>query len=105
VDHGFRDRSGRTARRRLILFCRPVRGGVFLSQFSLEHPLMMNLFMLLVAAAGTSSLGACSHIAAQPQAEHQLIVVHARKGEQGDFRICDDGRVLVYPASHPKSCT
>jgi hypothetical protein len=67
---------------------------------------MMNFFMLLVAAAGTSSLGACSHIAAaQPQAEHQLIVVHARKGEQGDFRICDDGRVLVYPASHPKSCT
>ncbi len=66
---------------------------------------MLNFFMLLVAAAGTSSLGACSHIAVQPQAEHQLIVVHARKGEQGDFRICDDGRVLVYPASHPKSCT
>ena len=32
------------------------------------------------------------------------IVVHAPRGEQGDFRICDDGRVLVFPAKHPKSC-
>lgn len=66
---------------------------------------MMNFLMLLVAAAGTSSLGACSHIAAQPQAQRPVIVVHSPKGEQGDFRICDDGRVLVYPASHPKSCS
>lgn len=65
---------------------------------------MMNFLMLLVAAAGTSSLGACTHLSAQPQAQHQLIVVHSRKAGQGDFRICDDGRVLVYPASHPKSC-
>lgn len=66
---------------------------------------MMNFLMLLVAAAGTSSLGACSHVAAQPQAERPVIVAHSRKGGQGDFRICDDGRVLIYPADHPKSCT
>lgn len=67
---------------------------------------MMNFLMLLVAAAGTSSLGACSHIAAQPraQARRPVIVAHSPKSEQGDFRICDDGRVLVYPASHPKAC-
>ncbi|HKR43067.1 MAG TPA: hypothetical protein VJU59_25880 [Paraburkholderia sp.] len=66
---------------------------------------MMNFVMLLVAAAGTSPLGACTHMHLGPQAEAPVIVVHSPKGEQGDFRICDDGRVLVYPASHPKSCT
>ena len=66
---------------------------------------MMNFLMLLVAAAGTSTLGACTHAQLRPQAETPVIVVHSPKGEQGDFRICDDGRVLVYLASHPKSCT
>ncbi|WP_321936163.1 hypothetical protein [Paraburkholderia sp. J8-2] len=65
---------------------------------------MMNFLMLLIAAAGTSSLGACTQAPLRPQAEAAVIVVHSPKGEQGDFRICDDGRVLVYPASHPKSC-
>ncbi|CAB3808853.1 hypothetical protein LMG28688_06863 [Paraburkholderia caffeinitolerans] len=66
---------------------------------------MLNFFMLLVAAAGTSSLGACTHAPLRQQAQAPVIVVHSPRGEQGDFRICDDGRVLVYPASHPKSCT
>ncbi|WP_321817907.1 MULTISPECIES: hypothetical protein [unclassified Paraburkholderia] len=66
---------------------------------------MMNFFMLLVAAAGTSSLGACSQIAMQPQVQRPLIVIHSPKGEQGDFRLCDDGRVIVFPVNHPKSCS
>jgi hypothetical protein len=65
---------------------------------------MMNFLMLLVAAAGTSSLTACTHAQLRQQAEKPVIVVHSPRREQGDFRICDDGRVLVYPASHPKSC-
>jgi len=65
---------------------------------------MMNFLMLLMAAAGTSSLGACTPATVRPQATHPTIVVHATRGEQGDFRICDDGRVLVFPAKHPKSC-
>ncbi|MEI7298318.1 hypothetical protein SB783_36430 [Paraburkholderia sp. SIMBA_009] len=39
-----------------------------------------------------------------PKADRTVIVVHSPKREQGDFRICDDGRVLVFPAGHPKSC-
>ena len=65
---------------------------------------MMNFLMLLIAAAGTSSLGACTPATVRPQAAHPTILVLAPRGEQGDFRICDDGRVLVYPAKHPKSC-
>ena len=65
---------------------------------------MMNFLMLLIAAAGTSSLGACTPATVRPQATHPTIVVHAPQGEQGDFRICDDGRVLVFPAKHPKCC-
>ena len=65
---------------------------------------MMNFLMPLVAAAGASTLGACTHAQVQPQAEKPVIVAHSPRREQGDFRICDDGRVLVYPASHPKSC-
>jgi hypothetical protein len=65
---------------------------------------MMNFLMLLAAAAGTSSLSACTLSPALPQPVRPTVVVHAPKGEQGDFRICDDGRVLVFPASHPKSC-
>ncbi|MBB2984244.1 hypothetical protein FHX57_007375 [Paraburkholderia tropica] len=65
---------------------------------------MMNFLMLLVAAAGTSSLTACGNAPAMPKADRTVIVVHSPKREQGDFRICDDGRVLVFPAGHPKSC-
>ncbi|CAG9207812.1 MULTISPECIES: hypothetical protein [Paraburkholderia] len=65
---------------------------------------MMNFLMLLVAAAGTSSLTACGNAPAMPKADRTVIVVHSPKREQGDFRICDDGRVLVFPANHPKSC-
>ncbi|WP_434667866.1 hypothetical protein P5W99_36285 [Paraburkholderia sp. A3BS-1L] len=65
---------------------------------------MMNFLMLLVAAAGTSSLTACTHAQLRHQVEKPVIVVHSPRREQGEFSICDDGRVLVYPASHPKSC-
>jgi hypothetical protein len=68
---------------------------------------MQNLLMLLIAA-GSSSLCACT---TQPQAHVDpvrpapTIVVHKPRGEQGDFIICKDGRVLVFPAAHPKTCS
>ncbi|MGF6969540.1 hypothetical protein OKW43_006635 [Paraburkholderia sp. WC7.3g] len=66
---------------------------------------MQNLLMLLLAA-GSSSLSACT---AQPQAHvanpRPVIVVQNPRGERGDFTICPDGRVLVYPISQPKSCS
>jgi hypothetical protein len=68
---------------------------------------MTNLLMLLIAA-GSSSLCACS---SQPQAgtattDHVArIVVQAPKGEPGDFVLCKDGRVLVFPVAHPKTCS
>ncbi|CAD6559424.1 hypothetical protein LMG24235_06673 [Paraburkholderia sabiae] len=64
---------------------------------------MQNLIFLLLAA-GSSSLCACTN---QPQAHatgaRSVIVVQRPKGEPGDFTLCPDGRVLVFPASHPKS--
>ncbi|KAA1004346.1 hypothetical protein FVF58_32575 [Paraburkholderia panacisoli] len=66
---------------------------------------MENLLMLLIAA-GSSSLCACT---TQQQAHVEqpkpLIVVHQPRGEQGDFVLCKDGRVLVFAATHPKSCS
>jgi len=68
---------------------------------------MNNLLMLLIAAA-SSSLCACS---SQPQARVETakpvptIVVNQPKGEPGDFVLCKDGRVLVFPAAHPKTCS
>jgi hypothetical protein len=66
---------------------------------------MSNLLMLLIAA-GSSSLCAC---AAQPQARsaevRPAIVVREPKREAGDFTVCKDGRVLVFPASHPLRCS
>jgi hypothetical protein len=62
--------------------------------------------MLLIAAAGSSSLCACSNA---PQAHVQsvgpAIVVQPPKRDAGDFKICKDGRVLVFTDSHPKTCT
>ena len=68
---------------------------------------MNNLLMLLIAA-GSSSLCACS---SQPQARVETakpvptIVVHQPKGEPGDFVLCKDGHVLVFPAAHPNTCS
>ncbi|CAB3807992.1 hypothetical protein LMG28614_06709 [Paraburkholderia ultramafica] len=66
---------------------------------------MQNLLMLLIAA-GSSSLCACTN---QPQARaaspQPVIAVQKPKGEPGDFTICADGRVLVYSTRHPKSCS
>jgi hypothetical protein len=66
---------------------------------------MENLLMLLIAA-GSSSLCACtSQQQAHVEQPKPLIVVHQPRGEQGDFVLCKDGRVLVFPATHPKSCS
>ena len=68
---------------------------------------MNNLLMLLIAA-GSSSLCACS---SQPQARVEtgrpvsLIVVQKPIDVPGDFILCKDGRVLVYPVTHPKTCS
>ena len=66
----------------------------------------MENLMLLLIAAGSSSLCACT---AQPQVHAErprpVIVVQQPRGEPGDFTICPDGRVLVYPVAHPKSCS
>ncbi len=66
---------------------------------------MQNLLMLLIVAGGGSSLCACS---VQPQVRAEQpkpsIVVVQPKGERGDFILCNDGRVLVFPVSHPKTC-
>ncbi|MGF6781175.1 hypothetical protein [Paraburkholderia sp. GAS334] len=67
---------------------------------------MSNFLMLLIAAAGTSSLCACSTQTQVAEPPHRAtIVVHEPKREEGDFVLCDDGRVIVFPASHPKTCT
>ncbi|MFL9937039.1 hypothetical protein P0D88_50835 [Paraburkholderia sp. RL18-103-BIB-C] len=65
---------------------------------------MQNLLMLLIAA-GSSSLCACTTQPAHAAGLRPVVVVQRPKGEPGDFTICPDGRVLVYPASHPKSCS
>ncbi|MGF6637199.1 hypothetical protein OKW35_000234 [Paraburkholderia sp. MM5477-R1] len=66
----------------------------------------METFLMLLFAAGTSSLCACT---AAPQTHvataRPVIVVHAPRGEPGDFRVCPDGRVITYPLSHPKTCS
>lgn len=66
---------------------------------------MQNLLMLLIVAGGSSSLCACSN---QPQVRTERqkpsIVVVQPKGEPGDFVLCEDGRVLTFPVSHPKTC-
>ncbi|MGF6547239.1 hypothetical protein [Paraburkholderia youngii] len=68
---------------------------------------MQNLFLLLIAA-GSSSLCACT---AQPVAHVEparpapTIVVRKPRGEPGDFVLCKDGRVLVFPAAHPQTCS
>jgi hypothetical protein len=66
---------------------------------------MSNPLMLLIAAGGTS-LCACSLQPQVPETNVQpTIVVHPPKGERGDFILCDDGRVLVFAVSHPKTCS
>jgi hypothetical protein len=68
---------------------------------------MQNLILLLIAA-GSSSLCACT---IQPQAEPvpsrhvSTIVIRQPRGEPGDFIICNDDRVLVFPVAHPKTCS
>ncbi|MGF6997455.1 hypothetical protein P3T25_005832 [Paraburkholderia sp. GAS32] len=68
---------------------------------------MNNLLMLLIAA-GSSSLCACT---IEPQAQPgpsrhvSTIVIQQPRGEPGDFILCNDGRVLVFPVAHPKTCS
>ncbi|APA90368.1 hypothetical protein BJG93_32755 (plasmid) [Paraburkholderia sprentiae WSM5005] len=68
---------------------------------------MQNLLMLLLAA-GSSSLCACTiHTGArvEPAKPAPTIAVQKPRGEPGDFILCKDGRVLVFPAAHPKTCS
>lgn len=67
---------------------------------------MSNFLMLLIAAGGSASLCACTTALpdATPTGFRPTIVVHEPAGEKGDFIICNDGRVLVFPVSHPKTC-
>jgi hypothetical protein len=66
---------------------------------------MSNFLMLLIAAAGTSSLCACTNMQqAHVQPFGPTIVVQPPKRDAGDFLICKDGRVLVFTDSHPKTC-
>ena len=68
---------------------------------------MQNLLVLLIAA-GSSSLCACTiEPQAQPaQPRHvSTIVIQQPRGEPGDFILCNDGRVLVFPLAHPKTCS
>jgi hypothetical protein len=64
---------------------------------------MENILYLIVAA----SLCGCKAMAPtqQPQVKRSVIVVEQPKGEPGDFVICKDGRLLVFPVSHPKTCS
>jgi hypothetical protein len=66
---------------------------------------MSNFLMLSLAAAGSSSLCACSATVpvTKPPAL-PAIIIRQPKGEKGDFVLCKDGRVLVFAASHPKTC-
>jgi len=67
---------------------------------------MSNFLMLLLAAAGSSSLCACSaNVPITQPASRPTIVVHRPKGEEGDFVICKDGQVLVFTTAHPKTCS
>jgi len=68
---------------------------------------MNNLLMLLIAA-GSSSLCACSSqppLGVDTARRVSTIVVQQPRGEPGDFVLCKDGRVLVFPAAHPKTCS
>ena len=66
---------------------------------------MQNIFMLLIVAADCSTDSVCSNV---PQARtperRAALVAQPPKGEQGDFTICKDGRVLVFTTSHPLKC-
>ncbi|MFM0082900.1 hypothetical protein P0D72_29110 [Paraburkholderia sediminicola] len=67
---------------------------------------MSNFLMLLLAAAGSSSLCACSaNVPLTKPAARPAIVIRQPKGEQGDFVLCNDGRVLVFAVSHPETCS
>ncbi|MGF6812799.1 hypothetical protein OKW30_008016 [Paraburkholderia sp. Clong3] len=68
---------------------------------------MLN-FLMLLFAAGSSSLCACTTQAAahvEPAKPAPTIIVQKPRGEPGDFVLCKDGRVLVFPAAHPKTCS
>jgi hypothetical protein len=68
---------------------------------------MQNLLMLLIAAGGSSLCACTTQTAAHVESAKPAptIVVQRPRGEPGDFIICKDGRVLVFPAAHPKSCS
>lgn len=54
----------------------------------------------LLCACVSSDAPTSQQSTAQP-----TIVVQPPRGEPGDFVICNDGNVLVFTTSHPKSCS
>jgi hypothetical protein len=63
---------------------------------------MENLAFLIVAA----SLCGCHAVSMDESAvKRSVIVIQQPKGEPGDFVICKDGRLLVFPVAHPKTCS
>ncbi|OLL27620.1 hypothetical protein BTH42_31805 [Burkholderia sp. SRS-W-2-2016] len=68
---------------------------------------MQNLLLLLYVA-GHPSLSAYPANAAariEPATPAPTIVARQPRGEPGDFVLCKDGRVLVFPAAHPQTCS
>ncbi|PNE59411.1 hypothetical protein A8H39_03560 [Paraburkholderia fungorum] len=67
---------------------------------------MPNILMVLIVAMAGSSLCACS-VSSQTRSPdfRSKIVVHEPAASQGDFVLCKDGRVLVFPVSHPMTCS
>jgi len=68
---------------------------------------MNRIVNLITATALCALLCACAggDLLAQQTPAKPTIVVQPPRGEPGDFVLCNDGRVLVFAASHPKSCS
>ncbi|MFP3637565.1 hypothetical protein [Paraburkholderia sp. SIMBA_054] len=59
--------------------------------------------LLLVLCA--TLMGCTAVQPAQAPTTRPSIVITQPKGEPGDFILCEDGRVLVFPLRHPKTCS
>lgn len=61
--------------------------------------------VMLGAFATCCGLGACVSAPPSSAKPPSVITVMPPRGEPGDFRICPDGRVIVFPVSHPLDCS
>ena len=64
---------------------------------------MSNLLMLIIAARGWL-LCACTQATPVQHAAVRSLIVAYRQPAKADFRLCKDGRVLVFPDGHPQDC-